>query len=220
MSNFRGNFYSKEHVSLPIDSDEYWNFSWHEMAMNDLPTFIDFILHHTKYEKLWYAGHSQGTTTLFIMSSRLPEYGNKIKGAFALAPIAYMSHTESTLLKLVAKLQSELGVCLLHEVSWSFMRWNAWLCHWISFPQALLKLIGVNEFLPTEGFISQVGEKMCKDTMPDFLANACSNIVFLMCGFDQAELNSVSSSFRNTDPTLWMKLLTRYFPSRRWCLTS
>lgn len=45
MINFRGTTYSKAHVSLPpwSQNEAYWNFSWHEMAIYDLPATIFHI---------------------------------------------------------------------------------------------------------------------------------------------------------------------------------
>ena len=51
MGNNRGCAYSLEHVSLdPNDKDDepiYWNFSFEEMGVYDLPAEIDFILEKT-----------------------------------------------------------------------------------------------------------------------------------------------------------------------------
>jgi predicted alpha/beta hydrolase len=44
MGNFRGNTYGRNHSRLSVDSDEFWAFSWDEMALSDLPATIDFVL--------------------------------------------------------------------------------------------------------------------------------------------------------------------------------
>lgn len=38
------------------------HFSFHEIAIYDIPATIDFILMKTRQEKLYYIGHSQGGT--------------------------------------------------------------------------------------------------------------------------------------------------------------
>lgn len=43
LGNFRGNTYSREHAWLDVNSKEYWDFSWDEMAHHDLPTMLNFI---------------------------------------------------------------------------------------------------------------------------------------------------------------------------------
>lgn len=62
MGNARGNRYSRNHTSLNPNIDgEFWNFSWHEIGMHDLPAMINYVLQETKSERLAYFGHSQVT---------------------------------------------------------------------------------------------------------------------------------------------------------------
>ncbi|XP_055918939.1 lipase 1-like [Eupeodes corollae] len=101
MGNARGNRYSRNHTTLNPDTDTaFWNFSWHEIAVFDIPAMIDFILRNTDSEKLMYVGHSQGTTILFVMCSIRPEYNDKIIVGHALAPVAFMKHIRTPLLPL------------------------------------------------------------------------------------------------------------------------
>lgn len=72
------------------------------MGYYDLPAFIDYVLAATNQEKLFYIGHSQGTTSFFSMAAQRPEYNNKIRLSVSLAPVAFMSHTTHPILKIVA----------------------------------------------------------------------------------------------------------------------
>lgn len=115
MGNARGNRYSRRHVSLDPDGSRsqrrrYWSFSWHEIGVIDLPTMIDYVLEQTKYEKLHYIGHSQGTTSFFVMASERPEYNDKILSMQALAPVAYMSNLRSPLVRAAVLLLNTLDV--------------------------------------------------------------------------------------------------------------
>lgn len=92
MGNVRGNVYSRDHA--PFVSD-FWDFSFHEMGVYDLPAFIDFTLEQTGFDKLHYIGHSQGTTSFWILGSEHPDYMEKIILMQALAPVAYLKHTTS-----------------------------------------------------------------------------------------------------------------------------
>jgi pimeloyl-ACP methyl ester carboxylesterase len=72
LTNTRGNAVSFEHEnpkefdSAKIDS-KYWNFSFHEMAVYDLPANVDYIKEKTGFEKVDYICHSQGGLIYFIM---------------------------------------------------------------------------------------------------------------------------------------------------------
>lgn len=43
LGNARGNTYSRKHVSMSSDETAFWDFSWHEMALHDIPAEIDFV---------------------------------------------------------------------------------------------------------------------------------------------------------------------------------
>ncbi|PSN34873.1 Lipase 3 [Blattella germanica] len=65
LGNARGNLYARNHVSLNPDDKEFWQFSWHEMGVYDVPAMIDYILKETEEEKLHYIGYSMGTTMFY-----------------------------------------------------------------------------------------------------------------------------------------------------------
>lgn len=90
--NLPGNIYSRHHTSKNPDvpSSGFWNFTFHEMGTIDNPAVIDFILSETKFDKIKYIGHSQGTTTLIIMLSSKPKYNDKIDIACLMAPSVFL----------------------------------------------------------------------------------------------------------------------------------
>ncbi|XP_060041191.1 lysosomal acid lipase/cholesteryl ester hydrolase isoform X2 [Erinaceus europaeus] len=100
MGNSRGNTWSRRHRSLSPDRDEFWAFSFDEMANYDLPASVDFVLSRTGQEQLFYVGHSQGTSIGFVAFSRKPELARKIKLFFALGPVASLDYSTSPLSKL------------------------------------------------------------------------------------------------------------------------
>ena len=87
--------------------------SWHEIGARDLPAMIDYILEKTGNKKIFYIGHSQGTTSFFVMASELPEYNNKIISMHALAPVAYCSHITSPPFRFLSLIWDQLWVGFL-----------------------------------------------------------------------------------------------------------
>ncbi|XP_004632173.3 lipase member J [Octodon degus] len=106
MGNSRGSTWSRKHVHLKADSQEFWAFSFDEMAKYDLPASIDFIVKQTGQKEIFYIGHSQGTTIAFIAFSTIPKIAEKIKVFFALAPVYSVKHTKCPLIKMAYKLKS------------------------------------------------------------------------------------------------------------------
>lgn len=106
LGNCRGNTYSRNHTHLNPDGrrrerQRFWSFSWHEIALHDLPAMIDYVLDQTRWKQLHYIGHSQGTTAFFILCSERPEYNRKILLMNALAPVAFMSNLRSPIMRAV-----------------------------------------------------------------------------------------------------------------------
>ncbi|XP_021551846.1 lipase member K isoform X3 [Neomonachus schauinslandi] len=99
MGNSRGNTWSRKHLKFSPKSREYWAFSVDEMANYDLPATINFIVKKTGQERLYYVGHSQGTTIAFIAFSTNPELAKRIKIFFALAPVITVKYTQSPMKK-------------------------------------------------------------------------------------------------------------------------
>ncbi|KAM9134300.1 lipase member M-like [Pangshura tecta] len=101
IGNSRGNTWSRKHQNLSIDQEEFWDFSFHEMAMYDLPALIDFILQKTGQQNLYYIGYSQGCTIAFIAFSAMPQLAQKIKIFFALAPAYTLTKSKAPLTQLI-----------------------------------------------------------------------------------------------------------------------
>nr|CAD7440684.1 unnamed protein product [Timema bartmani] len=108
LGNSRGNTYSRKHITLLPQQQQFWNFTWHEMGVWDLPASIDHILATTGQQRLFYIGHSMGCTTFFVMASTRPEYNSQIQGMVALAPGLFVKKAKSLVTKLLARYHEEL----------------------------------------------------------------------------------------------------------------
>ncbi len=71
---------------------------------------IDYVLQQTGFEKLHYIGHSQGTTSFFVMASERPAYNDKILSMQALAPVAFMSNLRSPFVRAASYFLNTLDV--------------------------------------------------------------------------------------------------------------
>lgn len=131
--NNRGNQYSTNHTFLGTDSKEFWDFTWDEMAVYDLPAQINYVLQHTGQTQVPYIGHSQGTTQAFAGLSVNSQLRKQISVFVGLGPAAYVGHVESKLFQALGDLH---------------------------FGDMLLKL-GVKEFLPQKGFLNKISPAFC-----------------------------------------------------------
>ncbi|KAG7296058.1 hypothetical protein JYU34_021155 [Plutella xylostella] len=165
MGNARGNYYSRRHVSLNPDSirnKNFWDFSWDEIGEIDVPTMIDYVLETTEHQRLHYIGHSQGTTVFFVMTSLKPEYNDKIISMHALAPVAFMEHNQSWLLKAISPYASDID--------------------------KVARRLGLGEMVPNNQIMTWAGQKMCMDEVK--YQPLCSNILFLIGGWNENQHNA------------------------------
>lgn len=137
LGNNRGNKHSRLHIKYNPDKDkEFWNFSFHEMGIYDLPAMIDLIKIKSGVKKLTYIGHSQGTTQLFVGFSEMPEYfNNNLNGFIGLGPITKLNNIKSTFLKAVA----DYGL------------------------DNLFNLFEINEVFPSPSSVNKIGSIICEN---------------------------------------------------------
>ncbi|KAJ9598709.1 hypothetical protein L9F63_010619, partial [Diploptera punctata] len=124
LTNIRGNRYSRRHITLSPNSSKFWDFSWHEMGCYDIPATIEYILAETGEEKVYYIGHSMGTTMLFVMTSMRPEYNDKLRLGIALAPIAYLRKSRHPVLKYVSPSSSRIAKMLDSRKVWEVLPYD------------------------------------------------------------------------------------------------
>ncbi|XP_061491390.1 lipase member M-like isoform X2 [Rhineura floridana] len=104
--NNRGTTWSRRHKNLSVDQEEFWNFSFHEMGIYDIPATINFILQKTQQDGLYYIGHSQGGAIGLVAFSSMPQLAEKVKLFMGLAPAYTIVDTKGPL-KVILSLPEE-----------------------------------------------------------------------------------------------------------------
>ncbi|PNF32785.1 Lipase 3 [Cryptotermes secundus] len=160
LGNCRGNTYSRAHVTLSTDDPEFWNFSFHEMGVHDLPAEIDWILNITNHKKLFYVGHSMGTTMFYVLTTMRPEYNDKVQFMVSLAPVAFMGNVKSPI-RLLAP----------------FSRDIEYISHYL----------GTGEFLPHNKIIQWLEKVGCQ--LVTIEKQICEGLIFVVAGFDAQQFN-------------------------------
>jgi len=105
----RGNIFSYEHINRnEFDSNQfyskYWNFSFHEMAIYDLPSYINYVKGVTGFEKVIYIGHSQGTLIFYINFMLNSTYlTTTIEKFVGLGSVLRLDHIKSSVVNFLEK---------------------------------------------------------------------------------------------------------------------
>lgn len=100
LGNNRGNKYSRNHMSINPEEKSFWDFSFHEMGLHDIPAIVNFIKKETDQDKITYIGHSQGTCQFFAGMTLLPDFYEKsFNGMIALGPVSNLEFVSSPLIR-------------------------------------------------------------------------------------------------------------------------
>ncbi|CAK1553107.1 unnamed protein product [Leptosia nina] len=166
LGNARGSRYSRRHVSKHPALADFWKFSIDEIADHDLPVMIDYVLRTSKHEKLFYVGHSHGTTAFFALASTRPEYRNKIAMMHALAPMVYMTNARSPFIRMLAP-NSPFYDSLRYQLGYGELKLNKELVH-------------------------TIGGDMCQNEIG--CKHICNNVNFVVTGMNPSNMDVDSVS--------------------------
>jgi len=159
IGNNRGTTYSQGHTTLKSTDLKYWDFSWHEMGIYDVPAFMDKITQVSRWNRMYYVGLSEGTSQFFVMSSLNATYTNRIILSALLAPVAYLGNATSP----VAQIKhAEPFVNLV--------------------PNTVQGPLNADEFLS-----SPYAYQFCSNPLTSRMA--CANFMFFVAGFNSCEMN-------------------------------
>ncbi|KAF1334313.1 Lipase, partial [Globisporangium splendens] len=104
LGNNRGTTWSREHLDFNPDKDDaFWDFSWEDMAKHDMPAMINYVLNVSKRPTLSYIGHSEGTMQAFAGFLINQELAQRVSYFGALAPVAFVGDTTSSVFIALAK---------------------------------------------------------------------------------------------------------------------
>jgi len=163
MGNNRGNTYSRNHTFYDPDDGAggFWDFTWDEIAHYDIPSQIEKVIEVTGVDDLHYIGHSMGSTAFMAMHHYRMDIAEKIRLAHFLSPVAYVGHMQSPI---------------------------AWIASFGDYIDTVMSWLGIGEFLPSGFFMDCIASLFC-DAEGGYQDVFCSNIIFLLAGYDEAQLN-------------------------------
>jgi lysosomal acid lipase/cholesteryl ester hydrolase len=99
IGNNRGTKYSSNHLKYERTKRDYWDYSIDDLALYDVPTMIQHVLHTTQYSQLTYIGFSQGSVQAFISFSLNSLLQTKISLFIALSPALKTTGLSSSFLQ-------------------------------------------------------------------------------------------------------------------------
>ncbi|XP_011860688.1 PREDICTED: lipase 3-like isoform X2 [Vollenhovia emeryi] len=163
IGNVRGNSYCRSHMNMTVYDPKFWQYSFHEIGIKDLPAMLNYVLNYTKQKDLYYIGHSMGGTVLHVLLSSKPEYNRKIKMAICLAPAIFwtgVSPVVNEFINLFPTLKEVLHENEIYDI----------------FPRSLATVM--------------VGRLLCNDNA--VTQSICIAILFLGAGPDPVQLNTTA----------------------------
>ncbi|KAJ8922556.1 hypothetical protein NQ315_007586 [Exocentrus adspersus] len=171
--NTRGSRWSRSHEALDprLDADKYWNFSFHEVGVFDLPATIDYITDLTGSPSVSYVGHSQGTVVFFVLESCRPEYNDKVNLAVLLSPYAFLEHI---VFAPIALLKNSVDLI-----------------------ETIVKTLKINEVFPYIRLVSETARLLCNPYSP--LLELCKD-VYRLYGPSTQLNNSILSAYATNFP--------------------
>lgn len=170
LANVRGNVYSRDHTTLNSSAKPYWDWTFDEHIKFDLPAMIDYVTRFTKRDQIAYIGYSQGTLMMFGLMATQPKYNDIVKPFIALAPVTTINYVQSPI------------KYLTNVVTMTFLKYRGGPF----FADTRLLKVGT---LSKEKAASLVMSQLLGRNCPGDLKDVCSNVVFLLVGFNQEQFN-------------------------------
>jgi lysosomal acid lipase/cholesteryl ester hydrolase len=164
MGNCRGNRHAR--MTRSANASTAWDFSFNEIGKYDIAAMIDKALEINGREKLFFIGHSQGTTSVLALLATRPEYNQKIIQAHLLAAVAFQKYLPNPLIKdLVTPLMK-------------------------LFEDNNVKYLNLSDIF---GFFSPIARVLCNEKTNFLTTEICKAIIFTIVGTNtyQEEIDTV-----------------------------
>ena len=167
LGNSRGNTFSRNHTHISPDKDEFWAWSFDEMAQYDIEAQVQYVKKQTGAKKVPYIGHSQGTVQMFEALVRFEDSISEDVMCFgALAPVARVGNVVTSIIKTITSLHLE----------------------------TVLEFLGFSEILPRLWIVSDVAEYVCGNL--SILCEGLTYAIFdLLPGVDDLDRTAVSYAY-------------------------
>jgi hypothetical protein len=108
LGNSRGNTYSNESLAYTTDDDEFWDFSWEDMGLYDLPAMINYVQDTSGRSTISYVGHSQGVTSALVGFAANQTLAESVSYFGAMAPVSWLGNSKAELFVALADAHLEL----------------------------------------------------------------------------------------------------------------
>jgi len=112
LANSRGNQYSS-HVTYATTDSKFWNFDFDSMIDQDVPATLAYVLTTTGVKVVDWVAHSQGGAITVAAIARHAAVRQAIAHFAALAPVTFLQHQQSPLMKLMADARIDTVLNLL-----------------------------------------------------------------------------------------------------------
>ncbi|XP_035720602.1 lipase 3-like [Vespa mandarinia] len=162
LGNFRGNTYCRSHVNLTTNDRKFWEFSYHDIGLHDTPQYIDYVLNYTESKKLFYIGHSMGTSVSYVMLSMKPSYNDKMRLVISLAPVSYFKHKFPPGIERIIKDVPKI--------------------------KRILEAEGIYDILSQSKMMKLLGAKLCNEK--SIFHSICASVLYLVSGRDTMQTNT------------------------------
>jgi hypothetical protein len=151
LGNNRGSKFSTHHINDNISHKDFYNYSFMEMGLHDIPAFYTEILSDyagNPDQQIIYLGHSEGNSQMFaaLADPSTKAFIRKHTERFmALAPIVYMTNITEIALEIIPKFENKikhltesLGIWQIGSINCGFFNpdWESvqnWSCKALGF---------------------------------------------------------------------------------------